>query len=149
LRDIDPRSGRVLQNLGVINEADSVPPIADTLISMTPAARALTSIGTAVDPRKGIAAKATNLLTGFRLTDVDMRKQRDIAARELITENLRGRPGIGTYERTYASEPERISARDWIMLRMLETDRRRQAARKREENRPKPSLVEALEKPGN
>lgn len=149
LRDLDPRSGRVLQNLGIIDEADSVPPMADTLLSMTPAARLLTSIGTAVDPRKGPLAKATNLLTGFRLSDVDMPKQRQIAARELITENLRGRPGIGTYERTYASEPERLSPRDWMMLRLLETDRRRQQQLRRMEKAAaaaKPSLVEALQK---
>jgi hypothetical protein len=85
-----------------------------------------------VDPRKGALSKAVNLGTGLRLSDIDMRKQRDIAARELITETLRGQPGIGTFEKLYVREPEALSPRDWMLMRIQATQRRRYSREKRE-----------------
>lgn len=149
LRDLDPRSGRILSNIGILSDPKQVPPWLDTVIGATPAARVMTSIGQIVDPRKDALAKATNLLTGIRLSDVDMDKQRQIAAREAVTENLRGQPGIGVYEKLYVRDGEKLSPHDWMLIRLQETNRRRQAQQRRDEARAaaKPTLVEALANP--
>jgi hypothetical protein len=66
--------------------------VADQLIGNSPLTRVASSVRTLADDRKSIPIKAINLLTGARVSDVDIDKQRSIASRELLEESLRG-PG--------------------------------------------------------
>jgi hypothetical protein len=90
------------------------------LLSNTPVTRAAGVIDTLMDPRKSIEAKATNLATGYRLTDVDLAKQQQIAARQLIEEELTGRHGVGSFERLYVKPENRsqLTPRDVMLLRL-------------------------------
>lgn len=76
--------------------------VADQLIGNSPLTRMASSARTIMDDRKSIPIKAINLLTGARVSDVDIDKQRSIASRELLEESLRG-PGQ-TFEHLYIPE---------------------------------------------
>lgn len=84
LEDSDPTIGRLLTNVGLRDEAMSgrAKPFINTtfeqVVANSPAARLFSSLRTATDPRKGIGAKALNLGTGARITDVSPRVQRGI-----------------------------------------------------------------------
>ena len=81
--------------------------LADQAISNSPLSRLYTAGRTLADERKGIGAKLLNLGTGFKVTDVDMAKQRDIAARDAMAEALRGQQGVGRFE-TFYPRPDQI-----------------------------------------
>lgn len=71
------------------------------VIANTPASRAFSSLDKLIDERKGLGPTAVNLLTGGRVTDVDIQKQQDIATRELLKELLRGQSGVRAREDVY------------------------------------------------
>jgi hypothetical protein len=75
----------------------------DSLIMNSPLSRVATTERTLTDPRKWANPLAipTNLLTGFKLSDVDLEKQRGIAGREFVQQFLRGQPEIGKFEQIY------------------------------------------------
>jgi hypothetical protein len=89
LEDLDPALGRTLSNLGQLTGLrEKNTPITfpgskgiEHLLSNSPLSTLLTTARTATDPRKGPAAKAINLLTGIRATDVSPAAQ----DRELIS----------------------------------------------------------------
>jgi hypothetical protein len=81
--------------------------IMDNLLMNSPASRFLSAERTLTDPRKSLAASALNLASPLRVTDVDMMKQRNIAARDYIAEQLSGNPNIRHFESTYV-RPEDI-----------------------------------------
>lgn len=90
--------------LGYFNE-DYARPFSQ-IISSTPASRFVSSTEKLLDTlpggRKGVPQTALNLLTGMRITDVDVERAKDIAAREMSEEMLRHRPGVSEFKRIYA-----------------------------------------------
>lgn len=83
-------SGRELTDL---HSRTGLPVTPDNLLMNSPLSKPLTLLGPSGslwDDRKDIGTRALNFLTGARLTDVDMNKERNRLARELLTEELRG-----------------------------------------------------------
>lgn len=85
--------------------------LTDQILVNSPLSRLATTYRTLTDERKleDPLALLTNLGTGVKLSDIDMEKQRDLAAREFISESLRGQQGIGRYETIYP-RPEAIGS---------------------------------------
>jgi hypothetical protein len=81
----------------------------DHLIANSPLARVGSTARTLTDPRKYADPYALplNLLTGAKVTDVDMPKYRAIAEREYLKEALRGVPAVGKFE-TFYVRPEQL-----------------------------------------
>jgi hypothetical protein len=80
-------------------------PLADQVIMNSPAARLLTTAGTLADPRKGLAAKAVNLASGVKVSDVDVDRQRRQAAQDVVAEILAGTPNVRKFE-NFSVRPE-------------------------------------------
>lgn len=74
------------------------------IIANTPASRAFSTVDKLLDSRKGLLPTATNLLTGGRITDIDVAKQQDIATRELLKKLLVGQSGVKTREDVYVPQ---------------------------------------------
>ena len=132
LRDLDSRSGRILEQAGLTDNPDVVPRWFDQLLMNSPAARAVSSVGTAVDSRKGLGAKALQLGTGLRISDVDLDKQKDIATRELIDDLLRGSGAVRSYETLYTTDPESLTPEEQLLMRLNRTIQKRGQQRKKE-----------------
>lgn len=84
-------SGRELSDL---RSTTGMPPALENLLTNSPLARIPTTARTLADPRKGPLAKALNLLTGVKLTDVDMDRARTAAGRRALEEQLRSLPNV-------------------------------------------------------
>ena len=110
LRDLEGRLGRIGESVGLLDDPKSVPLLLEQAVSNSPLARVVSSAGTLVDPRKSIPAKALNLLSGLRLSDVDLPQQEAIQTRNMIEEMLRGEPGVGLFQNIY------VSPEDWEKL---------------------------------
>jgi hypothetical protein len=93
-------TGRDLRDL----HANTGSIIGDQLIGMTPLARVPSVVNTLTDDRKDVIDKGINLLTGARLTDVNVDKYKSILSRELIEDQLRGTEGVGFFEHMYADK---------------------------------------------
>jgi hypothetical protein len=108
-------SGRNLEDLKPYEFADlgglldeKTARIATQLIANTPASRTASTVNKLADfERKGIPAELANLLTGVRVSDVDVEKARDAAAKDVIGGMLRGQPGVKTTSDVYIPK-ERI-----------------------------------------
>jgi len=94
-------------------------------ISNTPASRASTVIDKLMDTlgpnaRKGAPETALNLLTGARLTDVDVERQREIAASKIIESQLKGHKGVKVFTRPYAKVADipNLAPEDILLLRL-------------------------------
>lgn len=72
--------------------------VLDQLVYNSPISRVVRTARTLADERKGVGAKALNLLSPLQITDVDMNKQRNIAAREALTEILKQNPNTRVFE---------------------------------------------------
>jgi hypothetical protein len=101
IADMDPVGGRILTQLGLQKErpgGQAAPmlgsPGLEFLLSNSPVSRILSSTKTLLDDRKNVLERATNVLTGLRITSVSPeQKQRGI--RELtnaISKELGARP---------------------------------------------------------
>lgn len=73
----------------------------DQLLMNSPLSRAYTAGRTLLDERKDPLAKLSNLVGPGRITDVNMEKAKDVAARQAVTELLQQQPGVHTFERPY------------------------------------------------
>jgi hypothetical protein len=107
----------------------------DQAITNSPLGRFFTTGRTLMDERKDAGAKALNLLTGARISDVDMEKQRDIEARRLIEEMLKGNPNVGHFERL-SVKPENLgnlSPEEILMYRLYQTLEQQAQKRGREQ----------------
>jgi hypothetical protein len=71
------------------------------LVAGSPLSRFVSTADRLQDPRKGVGAKALNFLTGFKLTDVDQEKQRDIEARRVLERLLRSDPRVAEFTNYY------------------------------------------------
>jgi hypothetical protein len=97
LEDLKPLGA--FDNPNLFNEEQAR--IASQVAANTPFSRAFTSFDKLTDPRKGTAPTLLNLLTGVRIQDVDEARQKDIAARNLLRELLRGQPGVRVSQDVY------------------------------------------------
>lgn len=70
-------------------------------LANTPATRFLTMADKLADPRKQAWAKALNLLTGVRVSDVDMEKSRAIEMRKMLEGLLQGSPAVSWHHEPY------------------------------------------------
>lgn len=95
LEDLNPAFGQTLANIGQITGLrDKKSPVSfpgsrgiEHMLSNSPLSTLLTTARTATDPRKGPLAKAVNLTTGLRLTDVSPQVQdRELLNRASIIE---------------------------------------------------------------
>lgn len=90
LEDLDPNIGRTMSNIGQLIEDPSrfikggastpidpvkLPSSLEFLIANSPLSRLTSTARTATDPRKGLGAKAMNLLTGVKLSDISPASQ--------------------------------------------------------------------------
>jgi hypothetical protein len=108
-------SGRALEDLkpyelasagGLLDDRQAR--ILTQLVANTPASRASSTVNKLMDfERKGIPAELANLLSGVRVSDVDVEKARDAAAKDVIGGMLRGQPGVRTTSDVYIPK-ERI-----------------------------------------
>lgn len=96
--------------------------LADQVLMNSPASRALTTARTLGDERKGLLAKVANLASPVKVTDVDMEKQRQIAARTIIDDLLRGSPGVHQYQSLYV-KPEDVPNLPPSELQLLQLSR--------------------------
>ena len=94
--------------------------LADQAIMNSPASRAFTTARTLMDERKGLGIKALNLTTGIHVSDVDIEKARDLAARDYIKDELQGQNQVGRSESFYArpDEIENLTPDQIAMLRL-------------------------------
>lgn len=110
-------------------------PLVDALIANSPASRVATTVRTLSDPRKWespLAATAIplNLLTGARVSDVDMEKQKDIAARDYVKAMLQGKPEFGTFQSIYMRPgmENLLSPEEMALFRLQKTLQSRKVA---------------------
>ncbi|HUU23459.1 MAG TPA: hypothetical protein VM389_13085 [Phycisphaerae bacterium] len=129
LEDLDSATGRIAQNVLGLEAPPPVPPLLEELVSGSPLTRGVTMLRGLTDTRKevGPLKKAVNLLSGVRLTDVDMEKARRIAVREYTKKRLAGQPGIHRYEDVYTTPEEMplLSPEEILMLRATKTIQRK------------------------
>jgi hypothetical protein len=96
LRDLTGSGEQLVEN--ITGEKIGHYPMFEQVLSNSPLSRVLSSARTLTDSRKGPLAKATNLLSGARVSDVDLDKYKSIAARESLEELLRGNEGVSVFE---------------------------------------------------
>ncbi len=103
--------------------------LADQIIANSPASRVATTLRTLADPRKWQDPYAIplNLATGLRVSDVEMEKQRTIAAREHVNEALRGLPEIGRFETIFPKPgmEQFLTPAEWMLVRLNKTVEKR------------------------
>lgn len=111
----------------------------DQVLMNSPLSRIATTARTLSDPRKlsdPLAALAIplNLATGAKLTDVDLEKQRNIAAREYVKDMLQGQPEISKFETLYLRPgmEQLLTPAEWELLRLNKTveEKAKQAAKR-------------------
>ena len=90
-------------------------------LANSPATRFATALDKLADPRKSLAQKALNLMTGVRVTDVDMNKARAIETRKALEDVLRANPAISQYTNLYVrpEDQEKLSEEDISRLQVL------------------------------
>lgn len=144
LRDLDPRTGRILKSLGVVNDEKSIPQVLDQLLMNSPASSTLSMLGQLTDSRKGPLAKAVNLSTGFRLSDIDLAKQKEIETRKLVDELLRGKPGVHSYSDLYVEKgaADKLDKETQALLKV-----RRSISARASSKRAKPKRAKAIKVP--
>ena len=120
LEDLDPLLGRIGANVFRRGQdrpdAYRLPQWLEVLAANSPAARLLTTVKTATDPRKALGdsglkglipgpAAAMNLLTGMRFSDVSPGAQ-DAILREATKDVIKGTPGSRVFERVFFSKAD-------------------------------------------
>lgn len=102
LEDLDPTVGRLLANLTGSKEPIKFPgsELFETVIANSPLTRYASTARTLTDTRKGPGAKALNLTTGARITDVS-EGSKDAILREYVRQQMAATPGSRTFERLH------------------------------------------------
>jgi hypothetical protein len=126
-------TGRELEDLQPITGSQFL----DQALMNSPLSRLITTGRTLADTRKWDPyAIPLNLLTGAKVSDVDVPKYRSIAEREYVEDVLRGLPNVGHFE-SLSIRPEALATMtpDQIEMvrlqRTLESRARKQAAEKK------------------
>lgn len=102
-------------------------------ISNSPATRFATAFDKLIDDRKPIPLRLLNLMTGARVTDVNLEQAKAIETRNALEDLLRGRPGLSNFTNFYVRpgdeaqlDPDTVAMMQ--MLGMMQ-ERARDAAR--------------------
>ncbi|MBX6312867.1 MAG: hypothetical protein IRY99_08125, partial [Isosphaeraceae bacterium] len=135
LSDLRPQGAATA--FGLFDEDQSR--LAAQVIANTPLTRVASTLDKIVDDRKGAGPKALNLLTGFRLSDVDMDKARAIEARNALEEVLDRNPYVSEFTNFYVKPEDmvRLSPEDRVRMQLyaLMKERAKAAAEERRERR--------------
>ena len=86
---------------------DDNPQLLSQVLANSPVTRFVSSADKLLDPRKSMAQKTLNLVTGVKVTDVDVDKQRAIDTRAALEEILRQHPSLSRYSSFYV-KPEDV-----------------------------------------
>jgi hypothetical protein len=105
-------------------------------IAQSPASRASSTLDKVVDPRKGPLDLLVNLGSGVKATDVDAQKQKEIVARDLLQQVMKGKGGAKTMEKLYvpADKVAGLSEEEllyWSLYKQLERDAQKKSAQKK------------------
>jgi hypothetical protein len=92
-------SGRDLEDLSSKGLTGNM--LADQAIMNSPLSRVATTARTLNDERKGLGAKALNVLSPVKVHDVDLDKARQVGGRQLVEELLKQNPSVKSFERLY------------------------------------------------
>jgi hypothetical protein len=95
----------------------------DQLLMNSPLSRAYTQGRTAVEALSGSPAKALNLLTGLRITDVDVEKQQQIEGRKLLEQLLKQNPNVAQFQ-TFNVPKDKLAnmtPQDELLMRLERT----------------------------
>lgn len=103
LEDLDPALGRTIANITGEPKLLNLGPLGETILGNSPVSRALTTARTLTDPRKEAWAKALNIFTPFKVSDVT-EGATDAMVREAITDLMRDIPGAKEFTRVHVPE---------------------------------------------
>lgn len=122
-------TGRDLRDL--YSQTGSI--LGDQVLMNSPFGRAATTLRTLTDPRKDLGTALLNVGTGLRMSDVDVDKQKNIAARQYAEDMLRGQPGVHMFQRLYVRPQDLplLDPNEVNLLRLVKTAERRQQQRGR------------------
>lgn len=127
-------SGRSLDDLRSPTGTDMT--LLDQVATNSPLSRPLTFLNQMADDRKSLLDKAVLALGPAKMTDVDTIKARDIAAREIATETLKGSAGVSRFENLHVKPedlagltPEQLKL--YQLYKYLEAQQREAAKRKK------------------
>jgi hypothetical protein len=89
------------------------------IVANSPLTRFFTSADKLTDPRKEAWQKAQNLLTGVRVTDVDVDKQRAIETRGALEDIMRTHPNLSNYSSFYVKPEDaaKLTPEEILMMR--------------------------------
>lgn len=98
LADLDSRIGRAIDP----ENPPRMSILADQFFMNMPlTSPLLTTVGTLADPDKGLVSKGVNLLSGVKISDVDVERSRDRVARDGIEEIMQGNPSVRQHTSMY------------------------------------------------
>jgi hypothetical protein len=127
-------SGRPLEDLRPYEHAnlgglldDRQARVLTQLVANTPLSRFASTANRLTDERKDFGTQLVNLLTGVRVSDVDVERARDAATKEVVGNMLRGQPGFKTTSDVYVPKDKIPGAdpRDLLLYRLyLNADQR-------------------------
>ena len=102
---------------------DDNPQLLGHVVANSPLTRFATSADKLMDPRKEWWQKALNLLSGARVTDVDLDKQRAIETRSALENILKGHPDISQYTDFYVKPQDagRLTPEEIMLMREYST----------------------------
>jgi hypothetical protein len=118
LSDLRPQG--VASAIGGLIHDDNPQWLAQVLAN-TPITRMVSTVDKLIDERKGVLPKALNLLTGVKVSDVDVNKLKAIDTREALEESLRGQPNIKEYNQFYVrpGQQQNLSALEIQQMQLL------------------------------
>ncbi len=115
------------RDIGDLQSMTGAGPLADEILMNSPLSRLASTTHTLMDPRKyeplfgipGLPLLA-NLGSGLRISDIDVEKQKEIEARELIKEYLQGSRNVKKYEAIYprADQVQNLTQEETELLRL-------------------------------
>lgn len=137
-------SGRQLSDLYSMLEQDIGPlgrPAEQAIANLVPfGSRALGTIrqlrDERLDPMDRYSKAAINLLAGFKLTDVDQQRTKQLAARDMLNKMLETTPGVRTYENVTVPEdvlrtmPEE-QRRQYLLYKIIQSEAAKRARDKK------------------
>lgn len=118
MQDLRGATSDIMQNLGITDSPANTPILLEQAISSSPLSRMASTARTLTDPRKGLGAKATQLLTGIRLTDTDIEKSRNLALRNYLEDLLRQNPSVRRFSHLYAPDMSQLSDEDAALMQL-------------------------------
>lgn len=111
--------------------------LATQVLANSPASRVFSTANRVADERKGTLATGASLLGLGQITDVDTERVKDVVARDLLQNLLKGQPGVRSREEVYVPADRRagLSEQELLQLQLLNQVEQRQAKRARERAR--------------